>query len=139
VLADVGPFAGIGVAEDRDWGRRATAKGYRIRFVPGMRAYHPARKSFAELALKWERQTAHDYADAGPRSLWRFALKTLMMPLSPLAELPQILMTDRLMGFRARALAFVCLVRVRLLRTRLMTGLLLGGSATRMSGAWNRE
>ncbi len=52
VLLDVGPFAGIGVAEDRDWGHRATAKGYRIRFVPEMRVYHPARQDIAELCAK---------------------------------------------------------------------------------------
>ena len=139
VLEDVGPFAGIGVAEDRVWGRAAVAKGYAIRFVPGMRVYHPARGSFGEMALKWRRQTAHDYTEGGRRSLWRFAVKAVLMPFSPLAELPQILVTGRLTGFRARALAFLCLVRVRLLRTRLMAGLLVGGSATRMSGAWNRE
>jgi glycosyltransferase involved in cell wall biosynthesis len=140
VLQDVGPFAGIAVAEDRDWGRRATAKGYHIQFVREMRAYHPARRNFAELALKWRRQTAHDYTEARSRSLLSpFALKTLMMPFTPLAELPRILITDRLVGFRARALALLCLVRVRLLRTRLMAGLLMGGSAAQMSGAWNRD
>ncbi len=136
VLEEVGPFAGIGVAEDRDWGRRATAKGHRIRFVPGMRAWHPARADFAELALKWRRQTAHDYAEL--RGKTRFVLKMLAMPLSPLAELPQILATDRLSGPRARLLAFACLVRVRLLRARLMADLLLRGDPGRMSGAWNR-
>jgi hypothetical protein len=140
VLADVGPFAGIGVAEDRDWGRRATAKGYRIRFVPGMKVYHPARARFAELAQKWERQTAHDYADAclRPRGRLRFVLKTLVMPLSPLAQFPQILMTARLPGLGSRAMALVCLIRVRLLRARLMAQLVMGGKAERMSGMWNR-
>jgi glycosyltransferase involved in cell wall biosynthesis len=141
VLADVGPFAGIGVAEDRDWGRRATAKGYRIRFVPGMKAYHPARKSFRELALKWERQTAHDYSDARLRlgGRLRFALKALAMPLSPLVEVPRILVTDRLPGPAARMRAFVCLIRVRLLRAWLMAWLVFGGDAERMSEMWNRR
>lgn len=140
VLTDVGPFAGIGVAEDRDWGRRATAKGYSIRFVPGMKAYHPARTSFAELARKWERQTAHDYTEAclRPRGQSRFALKTLAMPVSPISQLPQILMTDRLSGLGFRAMAFFCLIRVRLLRARLMALLLMGRRAERMSGMWNR-
>ena len=140
VLEDVGSFAGIGVAEDRDWGRRAIAKGYRIRFVPGMRAYHPARKSFAELASKWERQTAHDYADVclRPHGRLRFALKTLAMPVSPLAQFPQILTTDRLPGLGSRTMALACLIRVRLLRARLMVQLLMGRNAERMSGTWNR-
>jgi GT2 family glycosyltransferase len=139
-FAEVGPFAGIGVAEDRVWGRRATAMGRRIRFVPGMRAYHPARDSFADLAQKWRRQSAHDYTEAcqRPGGRWRFAVKALVMPLSWLAELPQILMTDRLPGPRARAQAFLCLVRMRLFRAGVMVRLLLGRRAEHISGSWNR-
>ena len=74
VFEAVGPFAGIGLAEDRDWGRRATARGYAVRFVPGMRVFHPARASFAELAAKWDRHTAHDFADM---SRTRFAATTI--------------------------------------------------------------
>jgi len=44
VLETVGPFAGLEKAEDRDWGRRATAMGYEITYVPQMRVYHPARE-----------------------------------------------------------------------------------------------
>jgi GT2 family glycosyltransferase len=140
VLADVGPFAGIGVAEDRDWGRRATARGWRIRFVPGMRAYHPARAGFAELARKWERQSAHDYADAcrRPGGRLRFALKALAMPLSWLAELPRIAATGRLAGLRARLLALGMLARVRLYRAGVMLRLLWHGDAARRAAAWNR-
>ncbi|WP_416908768.1 MAG: glycosyltransferase [Polymorphobacter sp.] len=43
ILASVGPFGGIEIAEDKDWGNRATAKGYRIRYVEAMRIYHPGR------------------------------------------------------------------------------------------------
>jgi len=141
VLDDVGPFAGIGVAEDRDWGRRATAKGYFIRFVPGMKAYHPARKSFGELAMKWTRQTAHDYADARlrPRGRLRFLIKMLAMPVSPLAQLPYIVMTNRLPIMGPRAMAFVCLIRVRLVHTWLMAQLVMGRKVERMSGMWNRR
>jgi GT2 family glycosyltransferase len=140
VLEAVGPFPGIGVAEDRVWGRRATAMGYRIRFVAGMRAWHPARSGFADLALKWERQTAHDWTEAGLRPGGRrgFALKTLAMPVSFLAEVPQILTTDRLDGLRSRMLAAACLVRVRLYRAGLMARLLLGTDPARLSGSWNR-
>lgn len=141
VLEDVGPFAGIGVAEDTDWGHRATAKGYRIRFTPEMRVYHPARASFAELARKWDRQIGHEYnrARARPGGRLRFVLKTLAMVPSPLAELPAVLTTDRLSGPRARALAFVCLVRIRLHRAKVMLRLLVTGDPERLSGAWNRH
>ena len=65
IFAQVGPFAGIGVAEDMDWGRRATAMGFRLTYVPEMRVRTPARRDFAELARKWDRHVAHFYA--GPR------------------------------------------------------------------------
>jgi GT2 family glycosyltransferase len=141
VVQDVGPFAGIGVAEDTDWGQRATAKGYRIRFVPGMRVFHPARASFEELARKWDRQIAHEYGRARSRSggRLRFALKTLAMAPSPLAQLPAVLTSDRLSGTRARILAFVCLVRIRLYRAKVMAQLLLSGDPERLSGRWNRK
>lgn len=141
VLEDVGPFAGIGVAEDTDWGHRATAKGYRIRFAPEMRVYHPARATFAELARKWDRQIGHEYnrARARPGGRLRFALKTLAMVPSPLAQLPAVLTTDRLSGPRARALAFACLVRIRLHRAKVMVRLLVTGDPERLSGAWNRH
>ena len=141
VLDDVGPFAGIGVAEDRDWGQRATAKSYRIRFVPQMRAYHPARKNIAELYIKWNRQTAHDYVKGRARrgGVLRFALKMLAMVPSPLAQLPGLLMTDRLADLRTRGLAFVCLVRVRVHRAKVMGRLLITRDPARLSGAWNRR
>jgi len=77
VLEAVGPFAGRGVAEDRDWGKRATAQGYEITYAPRMRVYHPARRTFLELYAKWDRQLAHDYGmitDGAGRMRW--CLKT---------------------------------------------------------------
>ena len=62
VFDAVGPFGGIGIAEDRDWGQRARAMGHVTRYAPEMRVHHPARPTFADLALKWDRQTAHDFA-----------------------------------------------------------------------------
>jgi glycosyltransferase involved in cell wall biosynthesis len=140
VFDDVGAFAGIGVAEDRDWGRRATAKGHGLRFVAGMRVYHPARATLAELARKWDRQLAHEYTTLrARRGGWlRWGVKTLAMPISPLAELPQILTSDRVAGVRSRALAFAGLVLIRLHRARRMAWLALGGDAARLSGSWNR-
>jgi len=140
VLEAVGTFAGLEVAEDRDWGRRANAAGYKIRYVPGMKVYHPARESFAELARKWDRHSAHDYVEACRRSggRTRFALKTVAMSLSPLAEIPRILVSNRIIGWRARILAIAALVLVRLYRTRVMVQLLWTGDPARLAGAWNK-
>ena len=140
VFQDVGPFAGIGVAEDREWGHRATAKGYRIRYVQGMRVYHPARPDFASLRQKWSRQTSHDYTEGKVRPRWRlkWAIKMLAMGLSPLAEVPRVLASDRITGPRNRLLALLCLVRIRSYRTGLMIRLFFGGDPARLAKAWNR-
>ena len=69
VVAEVGPFAGIEVAEDRDWGLRACGAGYAIRYVPDMIVFHPARKTFTELTWKWDRHIAHDYQRIRPGRL----------------------------------------------------------------------
>lgn len=140
VLPDVGPFAGIGVAEDRDWGQRATAKGYRIRYVAGMKVYHPARSHFSELRQKWDRHMAHDFVRArtqrGGRMKW--AVKMLAMGISPLAEVPRVLLSDRVSGLRGKALALVGLARIRAYRAVQMARLLAGGDPDRLSGRWNR-
>ena len=141
VLAAVGPFAGLAVAEDRDWGQRATKMGFDLHYVPGMRVYHPARPNFADLAMKWDRHTAHDFiaAKAKPLGRLRFGVKTMIMGVSPIAEIPRILASDRVIGLRNKMLAFACLARIRLYRAKIMTRLLLGGDPERMSGAWNRK
>jgi glycosyltransferase involved in cell wall biosynthesis len=141
VLDAVGPFAGLSVAEDRDWGQRATRAGHAIRFLPEMRVYHPARSSFAEIYAKWDRQIAHDFAHACSRrgGRLRWGVKTVAMVLSPLAELPRIVRSNRIARIHVRALAFIALSRVRLHRTRRMVWLLVGGNPATLSMRWNRH
>ncbi len=141
VMRAVGPFAGLAVAEDRDWGQRATGMGYVIRYVAGMKVYHPARTDFTEMTAKWDRHTAHDFAAArkSRSGRLRFLAKTIAMAASPLAEVPRILASDRISGGRDRWLAFFCLVRIRAYRARIMGRLLLGADPDKLSGAWNRR
>ncbi|MFN3847563.1 MAG: glycosyltransferase [Paracoccaceae bacterium] len=141
VLDDVGPFAGLAVAEDRDWGHRATARGHAIRYVAAMRVYHPARADFAGLFAKWDRQLGHDYTaarTAGLRGRLKWAAKTAAMGISPVAELPRILGSDRISGLRSRLLAFWGLTRIRLHRMHRMAWLIAGGNPDTLSGRWNR-
>lgn len=141
VYEAVGPFAGIDVAEDRDWGRRASAKGFPIRYVADMKAYHPARTSFSEIFRKWDRQTAHDYATGaqGGVGKLKWLLKTLAMPFSVLAHAPQVFASPRITGMGNRFRAVWALVIVRMYRAQVMARLLVGADGARLSRAWNRK
>lgn len=139
IFRAVGPFAGIDVAEDVEWCRRATAAGHPIRHVPEMVVYHPARRSFAGLAAKWDRHLAHQRAAhrAAGRGPLAWSAKAIAIALSPPLEVPRILLCGRIDTPRDRLLAFACLVRVRLYRARRMIALAAGAGPT--AGAWNRD
>lgn len=123
----VGEFAGISIAEDVDWGRRATALGLRIRYVPQIAIETPARRTFHELARKWDRHIGHDFAEtSGISGRLRWGTRALMLAASPLGEIPRILRSDRVSGVRERILALFCLTRIRLYRCRRMLALLFG-------------
>jgi glycosyltransferase involved in cell wall biosynthesis len=141
VLNAVGPFGGLAIAEDRDWGQRATVMGYRIHYVPQMIVFHPARRDFGQLARKWDRHIGHDFAEAcdKPGGRLRFLAKTLVMAPSALAELPRVLGSDRIQGLPNRAKAFAGLARIRAYRARKMAWLLAGGDPARLVEAWNRR
>ena len=140
VFEAVGPFAGIGAAEDADWGRRARAMGVVTRYEPRMVVHHPARASLDELRRKWDRQISHQFNDeaGGPAGKAKWAAKTAAMALSPIAEIPRILRSDRIPDMRARVLAFGTLARIRAYRARRMAEALFGGAARGASAGWNR-
>ncbi len=141
VHEDVGPFAGIGVAEDREWGQRATAKGYVIRYVPDMIVFHPARKTMAELRLKWERHMSHDYEEQvrGGRGKIAWTIKTAAMAASPLWEWLRIARSPRLNTLGDRVLAFAILTRIRWFRSLKMFGLLASANRSQSAHGWNRN
>ncbi|SMY09293.1 glycosyltransferase family 2 protein [Flavimaricola marinus] len=141
VMEAVGPFGGLDVAEDRDWGQRATGQGHVIRYAGDMKVYHPARKSFAELRQKWDRHLAHDYILARQSGAGRvkWAIKTLAMGLSPLGEIPRVLGSDRVSGLSARLAALAGLARIRLYRAGRMAWLFAGGDPEHLAGRWNRS
>ena len=138
VFDAVGPFPGMGVAEDMTWGQRASAMGFALRYVPDMRVRHPAHEDVRELYRKWDRHEAHFYETARGRrgGLVRWAAKAAAMPLSPLAEVPRIAGSDRLQGIGARARAWGVLARVRRHRTKVMWRLLLTGDAEALLRGW---
>ncbi|MEM6486656.1 MAG: glycosyltransferase [Pseudomonadota bacterium] len=138
-MAAVGPFGGIDLAEDRDWGNRARRSGLPLRFVPQAAVEHPARASVGELTRKWERLIAHDWAEvaAGRRGRVAWVAKAVALALSPLGELPRILLSHRVSGPAARWSAFRVLARLRLFRAARMLGSLREGRAD-SAAAWRR-
>lgn len=133
----VGPFGGIGTAEDMDWGARACARGHRMAYVPEMRIATRARGSFAELARKWDRHIAqHFEAVNGASSRLRWVLRALAMAVSPPAEMFRIWRSQQLKSNVARWGAATILTRIRLYRAWRMLALALGSKNIKAGGAW---
>lgn len=140
VFSVVGPFAGIEVAEDRDWGLRAKGLGVRTYFIADMKIFHPARSSFRELERKWDRHISHDFAEVNSTlRLIGWIIKAIALIISPLKELPTIITSDRISGPYERLLTFVCLARVRFYRAFRMAALLIRTRERKISTTWNRE
>ena len=141
VFAAVGPFGGIGTMEDTDWGMKASAEGYRIAYLDEAKVYTPPCASLGELLVRWDRHVAHEFRKLGPHVadnlMW--ALKSVAVALSPLAETITVFRTRRIRTLRARVLAFAVLVCVRLHRARRMIGFLLSDNTSSTVGKWNRE
>ena len=132
----VGPFDGIEVAEDMEWGRRARAAGRRFRYAPEMVVFHPARATLTELYAKWDRQILHYWrmAEGRPGWRWRWIARAFLVLASPLVGALTVMTSDRIAGLDARWKAIAVMSAVRAHRARTMLSL-LGG---KRSLAWNR-
>ena len=132
----VGPFAGIDVAEDVEWGRRALRAGLRFRYVPEMIVFHPARSSLQELYVKWDRLVAHsrNVADGTPAWRVRWIAQALLVLASPAPGIITVLTSDRLHGVGARIKAIAVMCAVRTHRAITMLSLL----RSRRPVVWNR-
>jgi GT2 family glycosyltransferase len=139
--APVGPFAGLSISEDMEWGMRAKAKGFPTRFAPSAVVRHPARRSMADLRRQWDRHVSHHWSmqpkTAQGRAKW--ALRAGLLAGSPAAEIPRILSSDRLQGPRQRLTAFRALAAMRLYRSRRMLAELADPASRQRSGLWNRS
>ncbi|MDZ7734310.1 MAG: hypothetical protein U5R31_15635 [Acidimicrobiia bacterium] len=110
----VGDFAGIELAEDRDWGHRAGRLDFQIDYAPQVVVSTPARADLAELARKIDRQVAHDRRCLAPQlPRLRWTARALAMPLSPLAEVTTVARSGRIRGLSERARAWCVLVWAR--------------------------
>jgi glycosyltransferase involved in cell wall biosynthesis len=109
----------IGVSEDVDWSRRATAKGFHLSYVPDAIVGHPARRTWSEVQRKWVRINAETYAlmarERGGRLKW--VLISLALPFSPFVHALKVLRSDKVHGARDRLGALGMLFRLRFWRT----------------------
>lgn len=135
---EVGPFGGIGIAEDMDWGRRAGAVGRGAVYQPSMIVYHPARRSFSELQAKWRRHVAHQLEAhrLGRRPLLLWWLKAGAVALSAFPHALAMLSSDRVHGLRNRLKGLPVLFRIRLWRAGEM--LRQAGASETAAASWNR-
>ncbi len=132
----VGPFAGIEVAEDMDWGRAARAAGFTFRYVEDMIVFHPARRSLQELYQKWDRQIVHyrNMADGKPRWRLRWIAQALVVFVSPAPGAITVLTSDRIKGVANRLKAIAVLCAVRMHRATTMLSVIRKGRTV----SWNR-
>ena len=139
VFDAVGPFLGIGVSEDREWGQRARSMGHVTRWRPDVVVRHPARRTMDELRDKCDRNVSLDFAEVrGLAGRARWTAKALALAASPLGEIPKIARSDRVSGLRDRGRALRGLAGLRLYRARRMLQALVSEEVRTASTRWNR-
>lgn len=133
---EIGPFGGIEVAEDLQWGRCAQAAGFSFKYVPEMIVFHPARGSLQELYAKWDRHLVHrrNMAEGTPRWRLRWLAQALVVLASPVPSAVTVLTSDRIQGIATRAKAIAVLCAVRTHRALTMLAMLW----TNRNVVWNR-
>lgn len=139
VFDAVGPFAGLNLAEDRDWGQRASRLGFAVKYHPDLKVLHPPRPNFAQLQSKWDRQIAHDRqgCKTGMDHL-RWIAKALALALSPLCEIPRLATCKRVTKLGDRIRAFAGLTVIRLYRSGRMIQLAAGMDHGQFVQRWNQ-
>ena len=139
VYLEVGPFGGIEIAEDMDWGRRARDKGFPARYEPTMIVYHPSRGSLQELKKKWKRQISHAFVahQRSGRTIVRWQASAFLVLISGVAHSFKIMTANELGGLAARTRGIATLINIRMWRFGKMLRI---DQATRDEGSsdWNR-
>jgi glycosyltransferase involved in cell wall biosynthesis len=135
----VGPFGGIEIAEDVDWGQRAHALGLTMDYRPDMQVLHPPRPDMPALRRKVDRVASHyfhEHVSLG-RPVWRWQARAIAMGFSPLVDGVKLLLSPRISGLGNRLRGLGTLVAIRWYRARQMWAI---AAATPSNGAmtWNR-
>lgn len=118
VFEDVGPLI-VGLSEDVDWCRRATAKGHRLVYADTLAVRHPTRSDWAGLVKKWQRTTAEGFhlngLSAAARLKWLARAGAVL--LSGPVHLPKVLGSPDLSGATEKRRAAATLLRLRAARS----------------------
>jgi len=134
----VGPFGGILLAEDKEWGSRARASGFVFRYVPEMIVFHPARPSLRLLCIQWNRLIQHTLTLARRGKYWRLLWlgRAIAILGSPFFDIVEVATSDRIDGLLARVKALGILVIIRCYRAWRMLTLL---QSSKREILWNRD
>lgn len=122
----IGPFRN-GVAEDMDWCLRARSLGFRLIFNDTSIVCHPARRTWDELTLKWDRLIKERWNGFGGRSLTcraGWAGLAIATALSAAPHMAAVLFSKRINGARNRLGAAWVLTRLRFWRAWRMLAML---------------
>ena len=141
VQQKVGRFAGIDVAEDVDWGQRATAMGLVFTYQPAMRIWHPARPDFEALQVKWRRHISHEFAKhrARAKPLWQWHARAAAIIASIIPDSARMLFAPRVGSMGSRVRGIGVLAQIRLYRAAEMRRVADGVFDATGIAAWNRD
>jgi GT2 family glycosyltransferase len=118
-----------GLAEDMDWCRRATGRGFRLVYDDDLRVAHPTRQDWPALRRKWRRTTDETFllhgTGAAARLTW--ALRAGVVLVSGPAHLPRVWRSPALASGLERRRAAGTLLRLRAVRAGWMLGQALRG------------
>jgi glycosyltransferase involved in cell wall biosynthesis len=133
----VGPFGGISIPEDHEWGQRACTVGFKLRYVPGMIVFHPARPSLRDLHAQWDRYTQQAFNLARNTRFWqiRCVVGALIAFASPVLLIPKVIGTQHIQGLSTRLKAWLVLVAVKWRRGGMMLSLMRSNRGV----VWNRD
>jgi glycosyltransferase involved in cell wall biosynthesis len=134
----IGPFGGILLPEDRDWGQRARAASFRFKYVPDMIVFHPPQSSLRRLCIQWDREIRHALTRARQQSAnWRliWAARALVVLCSPIVHGFWI-MAARRIDLLSRCKGLAVLIAIRAYRAWRMMALL---GSPRSGVLWNRD
>lgn len=136
----VGPFAGINVAEDRDWGKRAKDMGVKVVYCAPMVVFHPARQRFDDLRQKWRRHVLHDYEDHRDAGKGKAAWLALAFAVfaSGFFHIVRIATSDRVPGLANKIKAARCLIAIRTFRAAYMLSVGKMSDEQLKNPQWNR-